>query len=187
MVNQNKGKYFIKIKSNDEWNDMSTLYDGVVVLSISGFNEKGEIKNAYCEQWINSSKEDFMITTKDDEGNDVVVRDNQDLTMTFIAGTRYSTNKNVDTQTAYDNFVDYITKNGSFYIRSMYANKEANVVCLKGVKTTAERLHRGTNSFILATATLHILRPPETSFEVPDHPRPELDCLLLEDSGNILL
>lgn len=161
MANKISDKYFIKLKEGDNWQDVTALVDGINILSVSGFNEKGEAQNIYTADWINSQVEDFMVTTKDEDGKDVVVHANVDLTMTFIAGTRYSTNKDVDTQTAYDNFVDYICNNGDFYIRSLYAGKFAHVTCLKGVKIIDEKLHRGINSYIMASATLHTLDAPK--------------------------
>lgn len=157
MANNLSNKYFVKRQESDSWQDVTTLFDGVKVLSISGFNSEGEAVNVYSEQWVNSQEEDFLVTTKDEHDNDVVIRKNVDLEMTFIVGTRYSANKNVDTQTVYDSFKDYICKNGSFYIKSAYVGKYAHVICLKGINPTAQNLHRGQNSYIMATVTLHTL------------------------------
>lgn len=163
MAKKISDKYFVKLKESENWQDVTKLFDGINILQISGFNEKGDAQNIYTANWINSSKEDFMVTTQDEYDKDVVIRSNVDLTMTFVAGTRYSTNNNVDTQTAYNNFVDYICNNGDFYIRSLYAGKYAHVTCLKGVKVTTEKLHRGIESYILASATLHTLDVPKIS------------------------
>ena len=157
MVNDLSNKYFVKRQESDSWQDVTTLFDGIKILSIKGFNEEGESVNVYSEQWVNSQTEDFLVTTKDENNNDVVIRKNVDLEMTFIAGSRYSASGNVDTQTVYDLFKDYICKHGDFYIKSLYSGKYAHVVCLKGLKPTAEKLHRGNNSYIMATATLHTL------------------------------
>lgn len=181
MAKKIQDRYFIKIGERDEWNDITTLFDGIVVLSISGFNERGESKNVYTAEWVNSSEEDYYLA------GSKVLRNNIDLSMTFIAGARYSANPNKDAQIIYDTFVNYITENGAFYIRSVYANKEANVVCLKGVKPTVVKLHRGINSYILATATLHTLRPPVTSGSPSEPSVPVPDRLLLEDGSWVLL
>ena len=157
MAKDLSNKYFVKRQESDSWQDVTTLFDGIKILSIKGFNEEGESVNVYSEQWINSQTEDFLVTTKDENDNDVVIRKNVDLEMTFIAGSRYSANGNVDTQTVYDSFKDYICKHGDFYIKSSYSGKYAHVVCLKGIKPTTEKLHRGNNSYIMATATLHTL------------------------------
>lgn len=163
MVNDLSNKYFVKRQESDSWQDVTMLFDGIKILSIKGFNEEGESVNVYSEQWVNSQTEDFLVTTKDENDNDVVIRKNVDLEMTFIVGTRYSANKNIDTQSVYNAFKDYICKHGDFYIKSAYSGKYAHVVCLKGVKPTTEKLHRGNNSYILATATLHTLEPPTVS------------------------
>lgn len=157
MANDLSNKYFVKRQESDSWQDVTTLFDGIKILSIKGFNEEGESVNVYSEQWVNSQTEDFLVTTKDENDNDVVIRKNVDLEMTFIAGSRYSASGNVDTQTVYDLFKDYICKHGDFYIKSLYSGKYAHVVCLKGLKPTTEKLHRGNNSYIMATATLHTL------------------------------
>ena len=106
---------------------------------------------------MNSQVEDYFLA-----GNGVV-RSNIDLDMTFIVGTRYSANKNIDTQTVYDAFVAYVCDYGDFYIKSAYSDKYAHVVCLKGVKPTTEKLHRGNDSYIMATATLHTLDEPKNT------------------------
>ena len=162
MVNDLSNKYFVKRQESDSWQDVTTLFDGVKILSIKGFNEEGESVNVYSEQWVNNQNEDFFVTTKDENDNDVVIRKNVDLEMTFIVGTRYSASKNADTQASYDSFKDYICKHGDFYIKSLYSGKYAHVACLKGVKPITERLHRGLNSYIMATATLHMLDSSKT-------------------------
>lgn len=156
MDNNLKNKYFVRRSTTSAWEDVTTMFDGIKVLSISGFNEKGDAQNVYTAQWVNSQTEDYMLT------GGSVVRANVDLTMTFVAGTRYSVNKNVNTQAVYDDFVNYICNNGDFYIRSAYTGKQAHVVCMKGVKPTDEKLHRGMSSYILATATLHLLGAPSS-------------------------
>lgn len=156
-----KGKYFIKKNKDDEWEDITTKFLGVKILSISDLRELGEAVNVYNEQWINSQREDFMVTTKDEDGNDVVVRKNLDLKMTFICGTRYGASS---TQGMHDIFVDYMTKHGDFYIKTLYDEKEVRVVCLKGYKPTTKKLHRGFNdSYILGTIELHALDSPTSA------------------------
>lgn len=148
-------RYFIKRRFSDTWVDITTLFDGIKVLSITGMNEIGEAQNVFTQQWIDSQEEDYLLA------GETVVRANVDLTMTFIAGTRYSSNGSVDTQTVYNSFVSYICDDGDFYIKSTYTGKSAHVVCLKGIKPTTERLHRGSSSYIIATATLHCINQPE--------------------------
>ena len=159
MAQELSNKYFVRKNTSDEWQDITTLFDGIKVLAVTGMNVVGDAVNIYTEQWINSQEEDYMVTTKDEQENDVVIRKNVDVEMTFIAGTRYSSGKNVDTQTVYDAFVEYLC-GGDFYLKTMYSGKSAHVVCISGVKPTTERLHRGMSSYIMATATLHTLDAP---------------------------
>ena len=143
-------KYFVS-RDGIAWEDITTKYDGVKVLSISGMNEKGEAVNVFTQQWVGSQEEDYQLV------GDKVIRANVDLEMTFVCGTRYASNANVDTQAVYDAFASYVCDYGDFYVKSSYNNKYAHVVCLKGVKITTQKLHRGTDSYIMATATLHCL------------------------------
>lgn len=149
-------KYFVS-RDGVTWEDVTTKYDGVKVLAISGMNEKGEAVNVFTQQWVGSQEEDYQLV------GDKVIRANVDLEMTFICGTRYASNANVDTQSVYDAFASYVCDNGDFYIKSAYNNKYAHVVCLKGVKITTQKLHRGTDSYIMATATLHCLDAPQNA------------------------
>lgn len=156
-------RYFIKRKATDAWTDVCAAFNGVKILAIDGFNEQGDAVNVYTAQWVNRQNEDFLVTTQE-AGRDVIIRQNVDLQMTFIAGPRfagYATPEVDDTQAIYNTFVDYIAKGGDFYIRSSYTGKEAHVVCLKSFKPTTQRLHRGSRSYILATAPLHCLDDPQ--------------------------
>lgn len=158
-VNQNlSGKYFVKKSQSDSWQDITTMFNGIKVLSIDGFNSVGKSVNIYTEQWVNSQTEDFLITTQDQQGNDVVIRENVDLQMTFIISRRYSTSV-VHEQTVFNN-VKYYFCDGDFYIKSLYPNMEAHVVCLKEFSPTAIKLHRGERSYIMGTITLHCLSAP---------------------------
>ena len=159
MNNNLKGKYFVRRKTNASWEDITTKFDGVKVLSIEGFNEIGDAVNVYTEQWIDEQAEDFLVVTQDNGGNDVIIRQNVDLRMTFIVSRRYAANV-IDEETVYNTVVDYFTKHGGLYIKSVYPNKVAHVVCLKGFAPTTEKLHRGERSYILTTITLHCLDEP---------------------------
>lgn len=154
MAGNLANKYFVS-RDGVTWEDVTTKYDGVKVLAISGMNEKGEAVNVFTQQWVGSQEEDYQLI------GDKVIRANVDLEMTFVCGTRYSSNANVDTQSVYDAFVSYVCDYGDFYIKTAYNDKIAHVVCLKGVKPTTQKLHRGVNSYIMATATLHCLDAPQ--------------------------
>lgn len=159
-----EAKYYIKKALNDEWEDVSEKFVGVKILTLNGFNEKGDTVNVYSEQWVTSQSEDFIVTKQDNQGNDVVIRKNVDLSLTFICGSRYGAS---DTQTIHDTFIDFLTNHGDFYIKSSYMNKEAHVVCLKSYKPTTQKLNRGLqNSYILGTIDLHALTSPNVATPV---------------------
>ena len=151
MAYELKNKYFVRKSSSGAWEDITTKFAGVKVLSIDGFNELGDAQNVYTAQWIGSQTEDYHLS------GSIIIRSNVDLSVTFVVGERYGAS---DTQTVHDNFINYMCKQGDLYIRSAYTGKYAHVVCLKGYKPTTQRLHRGSNSYILGTITLHTLSAP---------------------------
>ena len=90
MANKSSGRYYAKNTENGTFADITTLYDGVAVLKVDGFNAKGKPVNIYSEQWINNQTEDFMITTLDGSSNPVVIRENTDIEITFIVMQKYA-------------------------------------------------------------------------------------------------
>lgn len=159
-MNTLSGKYFIRRSSSDEWEDMTSKFRGLRVLSVDGMNERGEAVNVYTEQWIDSQTEDFLVTTIDEGGNPVIIRKNVDIRITFIVGERYGAS---DTITDHEAFVDWICNHNDFYIKSLYSGKQAHVVCIKEYKPTTEKLHRGANSYIIGTLELHTLDAPSVA------------------------
>ena len=156
MANNNlSNKYFVRRDSEAQWEDITTKFDGLKVLSIEGFGEQGDSVNVYAEQWVNQQGEDFLVTNQDGQGNDVIIRQNVDLQMTIIFSRRY-TNNVVDEQSVYNAFVAYLN-GGAFYLKSAYPNMQAHVICLKGFKPTTQKLHRNEKSYIMATISLHCL------------------------------
>ena len=151
MAQNLANKYFVRKSSSDSWEDITTKFVGVKVLSIDGMNEIGDSVNVFTQQWVGSQVEDYYLS-----GNSII-RSNVDLSVTFVVGERYGAS---DTQTVHDNFINYMCNQGDFYIRSAYTCKYAHVVCLKGYKPTTQKLHRGNNSYILGTITLHTLSAP---------------------------
>lgn len=146
-----EGVYFVKNKEGEEYIDV-TSFDGVRVLSVEGFAEKGKPINIYTAQWIDSQKEDFMVASQDGK----VVRENVDISVTFIVGQRYAKTQ-IDVLQSHEKFVEYLTSS-DVWIRSSYAsNKVVHCVCLQSYKPTTIKLQRGDNSFILGTITLHAL------------------------------
>ena len=163
-MNTSSGKYYIKRTDNETYADITSVFDGISVLSLSGFGSRGDSINVFTQQWIDSQSEDFMVTKKE-QGSDVIIRQNVDISLTFVIGRRYA-NKLINESLVYDAFVDYVTS-GDFYIKSTYANKEAHVVCLKGFKPTSVKLNRGWGSYIMATIELHTLDNPSTVDATP--------------------
>ena len=162
MAQELTNKYFVSTNGTT-WEDVTTKWNGVKILSIDGFNERGEAVNIYAEQWQTSQNEDFMVTS----ANGSVIRKNVDLTVTFIVSRRYASSV-IDEQSVYDSVVSYMCDNGAFYIKSAYTNKYAKVACLKSFKPTSQKLNRGKASYILTTVTLHTLDVP-TSTSVPSY------------------
>lgn len=146
-------KYFFKANLSDEWKDFVLEYEGVKVLSITGFDELGDATNVYSEQWFNSNKEDFYVV-----GNEIV-RKNGDLLMTIIVSRRYANLDIYDEERMYSHFVNTLLKS-DFYIYSDYTEKVAHVVCNKSFKPTSQLLNRGEKSYILATIPLHLIDKP---------------------------
>lgn len=162
MANNSTGKYFVKRNESDSFVDLTQMFQGVAVLSLTGFGDVGESKNIYTAQWIDSQTEDYLVTLQDGQDNDVVVRENVNPQLTVIVSRRY-TNTIIDEITVYNALVEYLCKHGAFYIRSSYANIDMRVVCLKGGKPTTAKLNRGSKSYIMATFELHAIEAPQSS------------------------
>lgn len=153
MAQELKNKYFVS-RNASSWEDVTTKFAGVKILAVDGYNELGEAQNVYTAKWINSQTEDYFLA------GGSIVRSNVDISVTFIVGERYGAS---DTQTVHDAFISYMCKQGDFYLKSAYVNKYAHVVCLKSYKPTTQRLHRGRNSYIMGTITLHTLTSPSNA------------------------
>ena len=154
MAQNLSNKYFVKRTAGGSWEDVTTKFAGIKILSIDGMNELGDAQNVYTAQWVNSQVEDYHLT------GGSVIRTNVDISVTFVAGQRYGA---ANTQSAHDAFVNYMCNQGDLYIKSTYTGKYAHVVCIKGYKPTTQKLHRGSNSYILGTITLHTLDKPSNS------------------------
>lgn len=159
MAQDLKNKYFVKKRSNGEFTDVTTLFDGLRILKVDGFLAKGKPVNIYTAQWINEQEEDFLITTTDENDNPVVVRENVDLDITFIVRQKYATGQ-IDVQQQHDLFSDYMT-GSDVWIKSAYVgNKYVHCICLKEYKPTTIKLQRGDDSWVMGTITLHTLDAP---------------------------
>lgn len=153
MNNDLKGVYFAKNTSDGTFQDITTLFDGVRVLQVSGVAAKGKAVNVYNEQWIDSQQEDFMITTN----NGVIIRENVDIEITFLVHQRYATST-IDVKTQHDLFVAFLT-NTDVWIKTAYQNDAiAHCVCLDGYEPTTMKLKRDSNTnYALGTIKLHCL------------------------------
>jgi hypothetical protein len=151
--------YYITNNLSQGYTKIDELFDGVRVLKIEGLLAKGKPINIYSAQWIDSSVEDFLITSEDEGGNPVVIRENVDIEITFIVGTKYASST-IDVQTVHDAFIDYIT-GSDVWIKSDYmGGKAAHCVCLDEYKPTEVKMQRGTNTYILGSIKLHTLDAP---------------------------
>ena len=158
-MNNSSGRYFIKKSESGYFQDITTLFDGVAVLKLDGMLAKGKPVNIYNAQWTDSQQEDFMITTLDEHGNPVVLRENVDIELTFIVRQKYAVNT-INVQTVHDNFTDYMT-GSDVWLKSAYlGNKYVHCICMKEYKPTTVNLGRGENSYIMGTITLHCLDAP---------------------------
>lgn len=154
-MNESANRYFIKNTKDGDFVDITTLFDGVGVLKLEGMLNKGKPVNVYSEQWIDSQEEDFMITSTKN-GVPKVVRENTDVSLTFIVRQTYAENQ-IDVQKVHDNFVSYLT-DSDVWIRSNYVGgKVVHCVCLEQYEPTTVSLQRGTNSYIMGTVKLHTL------------------------------
>lgn len=152
------GKYFVKNTENGTWNDVTGLFNGLRVLKVDGFLAKGKPVNIYTAQWVDSQEEDFMIATEENE-TQIVVRENTDITVTFIVKQKYASTS-IDVMSVHDAFINYMT-GSDVWIKSAYvSNNYVHCVCLQEYKPTIYKLQRGGNSWIMGTLTLHTLDAP---------------------------
>ena len=154
--------YFTKNSESASWEDITSKFDGIRILKMDGFLAKGKPINIFTQQWLSNQKEDFLITTLDDNNRPVVIRENVDIELTFIVRKKYATNQeNFDVLAKHDAFVDYMT-NTDVWLKSAYmGNKYVHCVCEKEYKPTAIMLNRGDNSYMTGTITLHALDAPK--------------------------
>lgn len=155
MAQSTTGKYKIKNTANGSW---SNPPEGVHILKVDNMTAIGKTVNVFTQQWIDSQEEDFLITTLDQNQNPVVVRENVDITVTFIVGKRYASTT-IDPQTQFDAFVSYMT-GSDVWIASTYVGKQVHCMALDKVEPKTVKLQRGNNSYILGEITLHTLNKP---------------------------
>lgn len=152
MAKKINNKYFVKNTASGSYSDVTTLFDGVNVLSVGNMSAIGKAVNIYTAQWVDSQTEDMIIA------GDNVIRENVDITVTFVVGQRYA-NATIDTQAVYDAFVNYMT-NTDVWIRSAYVGKQVHCVALDGFEPKTVKLQRGSESYILGEIKLHTIEKP---------------------------
>lgn len=159
MAKKLTNKYYVKNTASGSYTDVTTLFDGVNILSVSGMTQRGKALNVYVEQW-QSGATDFQIVSESQ--TPTIVRENVDIEITFVVGPRYATNLvGFDAQTKYDAFVDYLC-NTDVWIKSAYVDKAVHCVNLDGCEPQTINLHRGTETYILGSIKLHTLEQPTT-------------------------
>jgi hypothetical protein len=169
-MNNSANRYFVKNTLNGSFVDITTQFQGVAVLMLTGMIGKGKPVNIFTQQWIDTQDEDFMITTEVttttngvQTSTPVVIRENVDIELTFIVRKKYASanaQSNFNVLTTHDTFVDYMTKSDVWLKSSYVGNKYVHCVCLKEYKPTTVRLERGNDSYIMGTITLHSIDAP---------------------------
>lgn len=158
-----RNKYLLKNTANGTFQDVTTLFNGVRILTVDGMNQKGKTKNVYTEDWEYEQEEDFDIVMQDSSDTKQIIRENVDINVTFAVRQKYVRgNTTIDVRNLHDIFVDYMT-NTDIWIKSLYTNKNVHCVCLNDYKPTMMKLHRGNSSFALGTITLHCLDKPSVN------------------------
>lgn len=158
-MNDSSNRYFVKNTANGVFQDITTLFDGVAVLKVDGMLGKGKPVNIYTAQWIDSQREDFLITSTDSLNNPLVIRENVEISLTFIVRQKYASGT-IDIQSVHDSFVAYMT-GSDVWIKSAYlGNKYVHCVCLSEYKPTTIKFGRGNDSYAMGTITLHTLDAP---------------------------
>lgn len=153
MAKNLKNCYFVKNAASGTFQDVTSLFNGVSILAVEGFDSIGKSLNTYMEQWVDGSV-DFMIAGN----NGVIARENVDVKVVFIVGQRYASTT-IDTQTVYDTFVAYMT-NTDVWVKSTYVGKQAHCVASDKFDPKTIKLHRGGDSYILGELTLKCLEKP---------------------------
>lgn len=159
-MNDSKGRYYVKNTENGTFTDITTLFDGVAVLKLTGLLAKGKPVNIYTAQWTDEQDEDFLITTLDEMNNPVVIRENVDIELTFIIKSKYASTP-IDVQTVHDLFVAYMTGSDIWLRTSYLGDKYVHCVCLSEYEPTSLALQRGSASYIMGTLKFHTLEEPK--------------------------
>lgn len=149
-----KNKYFVKRGTDNAFTDITTLFDGVRILSVTGMNSRGKAVNIYNEQWIDSQEEDFLVASP----NGQVVYTNTDIKITFVVGEKYASGT-IDVSEQHDLFIDYMT-GSDIYIKSTYTGKTSHCIFNSDYEPETIKLQRSGTSYMLGELTLHQLDLP---------------------------
>ena len=90
-MNASQGKFYVKNTVGGTYQDLTTKFNGLAIMKVDGLNELGAPINVYTAQWVNSQREDFLITTLDANNLPVVIRKNVDIEITFVISRKYMT------------------------------------------------------------------------------------------------
>lgn len=162
MNNEKKVKegYLLKLDGvGTSYSTVASLFPGVRVLAIEGFETRGEATNVYTAQWIGEQEEDVTIAT---QGTGVVYT-NTDLEVTFIVSDRYDVAGGTppDVVTQHEAFLSYMTAQGKVWIRSLYDMEEVCCIALDEYQPTRRRLRRARGeNYILGTLKMHMTQRP---------------------------
>lgn len=156
-----KGKYLLKNTPNGTFTDVTTLFNGVRILSVQGMGQLGKAKNVFREDWVYEDAETFDIVMQDSTDTKRIIRENVDVKVTFAVRQKYASSS-INVQTVHDNFVSYMTST-DVWIKSLYTGKTVHCVCEDGYEPTMLKLQRGNNSFAMGTITLHCLDKPQAN------------------------
>lgn len=150
-----KGKYFLKQSEEEQYEDVATMFDGVRILQVAGMNKRGEAINVYNEQWVDGSV-DFVIAAQDGK----IRRKNIDIEITFVVSDRYATDPDIDPQTQYDAFIDYLCEK-DIWVKSLYMEKEVRCYANEEYEPTSIKLRRGHGrNYILGSIRMATLMKP---------------------------
>lgn len=158
MIKKITGKYYVKNTADDTFRDVTTLFDGVNILSVTGMDARGKALNVFRQQWVDdvTQTEDFMIVMPDTQDTPHIIRENPTIDITYIISPRYAGDGDIDTQAVYDTFTSYMTDT-DVWIASTYTGKQVHCVSIDTLEPKTVRLQRGTNSYILGMLTLQAL------------------------------
>lgn len=130
---------------SDDYLSFEERWPGLSLYFINNFDKEGKAKNISTQSWLNSDKEDVNIPNK-------VCFEQPDIDFTFIVKDSFN---DIDVSSIHDDYI-FTMRTGRVLIKSLYAMKEAEFICLSDYNPTLTHLRRtkGQN-YILGTITMH--------------------------------